>query len=380
MGGSYRSRWCVLGVLVGVGLGEPTAAAGSYGYIDTSGTMVISPQFYSASGFKHGLAPVRNDARRYGYVDPTGRLAVDFTLAKAERLSSPKVAFAKFPGESSYVLITRSGRRVGTRTFARRLFFSEGLAAFEEGERCGYLNERGETVIEAVYFGCRAFQHGLARVGKGERYGFVGPMGTVEIPFSFQEAEAYREQDGAVVARVKQGGKSGLIDVAGAFVMPPVYGTVGVYGDGLFPAKLTGGRWGYIDDANQVVVPGTYTWASTCHHERCAVENKGQHGFIDPSGAVVIPLIYDSVSNFDGPYARVTRQGSDSFIGVDGQPFTTEDVDWLGIAADGRVPYRDRRTGRYGYLSEDGTVAIAATYCRVDPFSEGLAAVKVCTD
>ena len=48
-----------------------------YGYVDTSGAMVIPPQFRGAFDFSEGLAAVAvmgNGATKWGYIDKTGKV------------------------------------------------------------------------------------------------------------------------------------------------------------------------------------------------------------------------------------------------------------------------------------------------------------------
>jgi len=48
---------------------------GLFGYIDTTGKVVIPPQFENAMDFKEGLAPVRIN-RPWGYIDKDVKFAI----------------------------------------------------------------------------------------------------------------------------------------------------------------------------------------------------------------------------------------------------------------------------------------------------------------
>ena len=52
---------------------------GRFGYMDKTGKIAIEPQFYEAQDFSEGLAAVRLDQTRdarFGYIDRTGRVAI----------------------------------------------------------------------------------------------------------------------------------------------------------------------------------------------------------------------------------------------------------------------------------------------------------------
>lgn len=52
------------------------AQGGKYGYIDTTGKLVINPQFDNAGDFHNGLATIGLGGR-YGYIDTTGKIAIN---------------------------------------------------------------------------------------------------------------------------------------------------------------------------------------------------------------------------------------------------------------------------------------------------------------
>ncbi|RZK12090.1 MAG: WG repeat-containing protein, partial [Hymenobacter sp.] len=53
----------------------PIVVQGRWGFIDSTGVVVVAPHFAQVQAFSQGLAPVR-EAGHYGYIDPTGRLVI----------------------------------------------------------------------------------------------------------------------------------------------------------------------------------------------------------------------------------------------------------------------------------------------------------------
>jgi hypothetical protein len=121
-GGPYESPEDFAQGLLPVTLGK------GQGYIDTTGKVVIEPQFDKAESFSDGIAKVTiND--KIGYIDKTSKLII-----------APKYKAAHQ--------------------------FSEGLAAVsEDGENWGYINTTGTLVIPPDFAFADKFSGGLARVG-----------------------------------------------------------------------------------------------------------------------------------------------------------------------------------------------------------------------
>lgn len=126
-----------------------------YGYINKRGDFVIPPQFVSAQDFSEGLAWVvtRDEKRRIknkaGWIDKSGRWVVTEVDGRIFSLGLPE-------------FVTYSNELMDWR-------YSEGLVPFlvYSGEKTlrGYMNRRGEVVIQPAEFGrVWPFVGGVARV------------------------------------------------------------------------------------------------------------------------------------------------------------------------------------------------------------------------
>lgn len=100
-----------------------------WGYIDTKGTVVMTPDANKASPFSEGLAVVGKGKLRftYGYVDRTGKTVIPLQYKYA------------WP-------------------------FAEGLAAVKTDKGWGYIDPTGKVVIEPKFDMAYPFKEGLARV------------------------------------------------------------------------------------------------------------------------------------------------------------------------------------------------------------------------
>ena len=155
----------------------PIKENGLYGYIDSVGNRIIEPQFLWVSPFTNGLAVAVVDTiyrevpdsmayevgerdsvidlyrmyAKYGYIDKTGRFAIKPTFV-------------------TYVTMPEKGYRVNDMTDCRNAFsrytFHSKRALFCDPTtwKNGYINNKGEIVINPRYYYSDPFSEGLAVV------------------------------------------------------------------------------------------------------------------------------------------------------------------------------------------------------------------------
>ena len=117
-------------VLAGKRAGQIRAEKLRWGFVNSSGELVISAIFDEVRGFSEGLAAVRvGDS--WGYIDKTGEMIISASFGEA------------------------------------RDFASNGLAAARpiDSDLFGYINRNGEWVIQPAWERASRFSAGVAQVG-----------------------------------------------------------------------------------------------------------------------------------------------------------------------------------------------------------------------
>jgi hypothetical protein len=114
---------------------------------------------------------------------------------------------------------------------------------------------------------------------------------------------------------VEKDGQQGIINVDGVVVIPIAYDAIGGYinvwlgddntavrdvsfSEGLLRVR-NNGKWGFINTANQMVIPLGYDTVMNFEDGRAPVEKNGKWGYIDLSGTVVVPLEF---TDFKGDF------------------------------------------------------------------------------
>ena len=139
-----------------------------------------------------------------------------------------------------------------------------------------------------------------------------------------------------------------------------------------------GGRYGFIDERAEVVVPPVLEEASNFHDGRALAKRGGRYGFLDLDGREVVPCRYLRASTFSAGRALVWDEvGRVSFIDASGAEIAPCEVafdDTTGHWKEGRM--RIRRGGRYGFLDLDGREVVPCRYPEAhDRFWSGRAGV-----
>jgi hypothetical protein len=109
------------------------------------------------------------------------------------------------------------------------------------GQRWGYIDETGATVIEPQFDEAREFVSGLAAVRIYDKWGFVNPAGNLPVTPLYEAASDFSEG----LAAVQWYGRWGYIDAGGAFVIPPRFQEAGPFREGYAEVRL-GARRGRL--------------------------------------------------------------------------------------------------------------------------------------
>ncbi|WP_175202898.1 WG repeat-containing protein, partial [Achromobacter ruhlandii] len=112
--------------LAAVITGKASDSAGTWGYVDKQGQMVIKPAFQEAESFQNGLAAVRQEGL-WGYIDKRGNWAVKPRYARASGFNAEGTALVEL--DERDVLIDRQGQVVKTFELGTRSW------GFERGQK-----------------------------------------------------------------------------------------------------------------------------------------------------------------------------------------------------------------------------------------------------
>lgn len=201
-----------------------------YGYASTSADLKIQPMFRTAKNFSDDYALCYDDAAQSkGYINKNGDWAISaYNLKQYSSLSSFSEGLARIELSDKCGFINKKGELVIDAKFEEASAFSDGLAIYSmNDDSYGFINTKGNIVIAAQYEDAAPFfEDGLAPVCRNDKWGYINKKGEQKINFFYEDAWPFCEG----VAMVKVGGKYGFINTKGDFVINPAYSGCGFPG------------------------------------------------------------------------------------------------------------------------------------------------------
>ncbi len=251
--------------------GEALGYDGRWGYINKAGEMVIAPGAKRMidddngieTAFHDGLAMVEVEGEeippRKGFIDKTGKVVIPARFTYVYPFSEGLAAATESEsGDSGWGFIDKTGKWLVPPSFAWASNFESGVAPVDNKTNCSYIDKTGTVALSMPAPGSKKsctmawgdFNNGLSRWLFGEKYGFIDRTGKTLIYPQFDLTDGFSEG----LAAVEIGKKWGYIDTTGKMVIEPQdWSSAKPFHNGLAQV-VTHGRWGYIDKT------GKYVW------------------------------------------------------------------------------------------------------------------------
>ncbi|HYM76114.1 MAG TPA: WG repeat-containing protein [Candidatus Dormibacteraeota bacterium] len=269
-----------------------------WGYIDSTGKLVINSQFEEVADFSEGLAAVKTGSR-WGFIDEDGKFVIN---PQFDEVSSFAEGLAAVKSDGKWGYVDKTGKYTINPQFYDAAMFSEGLAPVfgtETGFKHGYIDRSGKNVINAQFDDVRCFFEGRAAVKLGDKWGYINRRGKYIINPQFDEAsDAFSEGRAAF----KIGDKWGYIDEDGKYVVNPQFDSAGKFSEGLAVVQ-SGEKWGYVDLKGNFAISPQFAKAEDFSEGFAAVKLGDQWGYIDNTGKIVIS------PRFNGSSVGAFRRG-----------------------------------------------------------------------
>lgn len=286
---------------------HPVLLNAEWGFMNQSGSIIITPQFETARDFKNGFAAIRNN-QSWGFVnESTRQIAIAPSFNSVGDFDANGLAPAQVLGQS-YGFIDQGGNFVIPAQFDLALDFSEDRAAVRVDGQWGYVDGAGTVVIPTTFSDARPFSEGLAAVETIDGWVYINTAGETVINPSFQVTSAREFSEGMAAIQTTDGW--GFIDTNGAPIINPEFDEVGKFSQGL--SWLRHNNFiGYIDTEGTFVIEAQFAEAREFSENLAAVRLSSNWYYVNrESGKLQFAQGFTGAENFINGIARV-RQGSD---------------------------------------------------------------------
>lgn len=179
-----------------------------YGYINTSGEYVIEPKYYMASNFSNGIAAVKDEGYKTKFINVKGEIILEITSDYT--CNNFHEGLAKFYDEKMYGdgFVNKKGEIVIEPVKNRSMEnFNGGVALFVSKKEIGLLDKKGE-----VLFRKKSDEISIIKVSEDivlfskhankpltkTLYGYMDLKGNIIVEAIFSEAESFKNN----IARV----------------------------------------------------------------------------------------------------------------------------------------------------------------------------------
>lgn len=227
---------------------------------------------------------------------------------------------------------------------------SQTLLPVKIGSKWGYINPKGQYVINPIYDYAGYHNSGMALVCINGKKGYIDSKGNVALEPEYIDGTIFTENkafvtipgskplcinkkgnvlfelenceyacpfsDGMALI-VDEEGKAGFVNSDGEMIIKPQYDDADQFSEGLAMVRTESGC-GYIDKKGEIVIPTTYTFADSFHNGLAVVKENGKYGFINTKGEMVIPAEFDECEHFSEGLACVLVGDSYGYIDMKG--------------------------------------------------------------
>lgn len=413
---------------------------GKYGLITLEGEVLTAPLFEDIRYYTHGLAVARkNDL--YGVIDKKGDMVVP-ALYQDIIIDSLHVRVKKEMGDSRrerWGLYDHKGNQLIPAKFGDlKQPSNELVAATYDQRNWGYINLKGEKVIDFIYSECRNFHNGLATVALsncGNCWAVINKNGEYVIrPENFhlytfrlvridglqnvfykvpptETADASLAAPGLI--RLKRNGKFGIVDEEGRQIIPSIYDDIkGPSTDGLFVVKknnkcavltkenrvvlgfndynnkfedifgfydgyskvLMKGKYGFINPQGKVLISPQYPQATDFSEGMAAVQIKGKWGFIDKNERLTVQPYYEDYKPFYNGIALVKENGKWNIVNKQGKELHSVSYDEIVLLRQGL--YLLKLNDKLGMAAANGREVLPARFETIRVLDNGYVIVQ----
>lgn len=323
----------------------------AWGYVDTAGKVVVTPEYNFAENMINEVGVVEKDGRsgviqnngkvllscrydqvgflentnekifkvyknvsKYGLIDTLAEMTVNLVYDEIGALSTNRLAVSR---NGRWGFTDLKGNEIIPCQYRKVKHFQEGYAAAQLGNKWGFIDKSGNIIVEFKYRRVGNFKSGLAWVATGAGVGYINDQDEKVIPAKYNKAYDFEDN----VARVVIDGKYGLINIDGDYYLKPKYNHIDAFNEqGIAIAQIGNDRirYGLLTRTGNLINGKKFKKILPFKEGLAVVKHKNRYGFINYSGELVIEAKYSKASSFSEGLAAVQKNGKVGYIDKNG--------------------------------------------------------------
>ena len=255
------------------------------GYINSSGQEIIALKHtLFCSSFSEGLAQYADPIEQLGFIDQWGEFKINpqFNIEYEGKASMGfSEGVAAVATDSGWKYINKEGEELFKNRFETAKRFQDGYALVSQLQKASqtesYLikdfffidkeGQRLETIPCNIDGSTQGFRNGLCEVslpaagGKSEdnRIGFINTDGNLAFEERFWNSSSFHQ---GLCSVKKRGGKFGVINTKGEWVIEPLYEEIGLFNYGIAPFRQNQ-KWGLLNQRGEVILSPQFSFINS---------------------------------------------------------------------------------------------------------------------
>jgi hypothetical protein len=278
----------------------------AWGFIDTTGKIIIKPKFYRVAEFSNGLCNVtikKDTIFQNAFIRTDGSIAF---ISDYRNISPFAYGRATVEINDEVCVIDTSGKIVFNTHYpygggsplkdgivhvwgGKGGWVQEGLSKVWKGDTTKYFDKDGNLLLTLEGMGYDNFDQGIALVRKNNNAVYINKKGEVVIQPEKPELTYFEFSDGLAQVTISgRNHKSGFINEEGKIVIPIVYSDINNFHEGL-AAFRDSIYYGFINKFGVTVIEPQFEKVDYNGFKNglCEIKKDGQWGYINHSGEFV---------------------------------------------------------------------------------------------
>ncbi|MDW8286782.1 MAG: WG repeat-containing protein, partial [Flammeovirgaceae bacterium] len=259
-----------------------------FGFIDSVGTLKISPQFINADDFSNNYAVVQHTNGHFGVIDRSGNWIISPVVDSLKRIGD---SLFLFKDNGWWGTLNQEGIEQYKDNETDCETVDGHLVFVDKQKRKGLLNKQGKLLLSAQAQEIIPENSTYVRASIDGKWYWIDTQAD-SVPSSFKNTPTGLPINGTVPQSHEQ--LWGLTNVWGQWIISPRYDSIKSLSEGMIPFKI-GDKWGYLDQLERIVIQPRYTFAGNFQQKRAVVGINQKFALINENGRWILPPNYEEI-------------------------------------------------------------------------------------
>ena len=238
------------------------------------------------------------------------------------------------------------------------------------GEMWGYIDAKGQFVIQPMFDQVNGFSCGYAKVILNGETKFIDKKGKIQPTMSYDMATDFYHNYSTILLDERMG----LLGTNMSLAIQPFYSALGLMGDnGLIAAQMgDDDKYQYINTKGDIKIAPMFDSADDFNDGVAIIALGGKYGVINSKGDFTIqPTYKHRLWNMGTGLVGFNDNDKMGFMDANGNMIVAAIYNNLGVVSEGMIQCQSKT--KWGFLDTKGNVVIPELYQSAYDFHEGCA-------